>query len=79
MKIAGKKVAISDIARAGQETGRIDHPARAYRDAVTIDQIDLAVGREGSVQKRGLAAEDTVQDRTGGRRLDEFGQLTRVD
>ena len=55
------ELGIGDVERGGHEGIDVNLPRRPDHDPVGVDQVHLAVGVEGTVNRRGVAADHAVQ------------------
>ncbi len=79
IQATSEEVLIADTQGAGDKTGGIDFPAGANQNTRRIDQPDLSVGRELTVNQARVGAQHPVHDRTGDGRLDKAGGLALGD
>ncbi len=74
-----QKILVAEILRACDEGLGIDHAAGADDDAIGVDEVDGAIGLQRAVDGGEIAADHTIEDRTVGGRLDEFGEFPCTD
>ncbi len=79
VEVAGKKIAVADVARAGHEPVGVDRAGRADDNAVAVDQHNLPIGGKGAVNGGNPAAEHAIERCRGRAGLDKLRQLARTD
>ena len=71
----GPEIAVRDVERGGDQAVDVDRGGGADEDALLVDQVNPAVGLEGSVDGARVVAYDPVQDGARGGGLDETREL----
>ncbi len=78
IQISGEIIGVGDVAGGENQTGGVDCARGTDNDARGIDENQLTVGRERTVDGAGIVGDDAVQGGAAGRH-DELGRLTRAD
>ena len=74
-----EKVRVAHIQSRSHKPGGIDPTARAYQNAIRVDQVDLAIGLEIAVKFRRRTRHHPVERSAVHSRLDEPRRLSGVD
>jgi len=74
-----EEILVAQVQGGGDEAIDVDPRPWSEEDAVGIDEEDPAVGLEGAEDRRGVLADDAVQNGAEAVLLDEAGQFVRAD